>query len=52
MDNFFAFSFLLKELHAGFIEANLLNQVRVVWSNQVVAVWINKNTSIVIKIGA
>ncbi|KAK3749947.1 hypothetical protein QZH41_013854, partial [Actinostola sp. cb2023] len=39
------------ELHAGFIESNLLNQVRVVWSGQVVPVWINKTACIAIRIG-
>nr|XP_006825224.1 PREDICTED: peroxisome biogenesis factor 1-like [Saccoglossus kowalevskii] len=38
------------ELHAGYIESQLLSQLRIVWPGQVFPVWINKNICIFMKI--
>ena len=35
-----------QERHASFIEANLLNQLRVVWPGQVFPVWVERSKSI------
>ncbi|XP_078679011.1 peroxisomal ATPase PEX1-like isoform X1 [Branchiostoma floridae x Branchiostoma belcheri] len=39
------------ELHASYIESHLLDQVRVVWTGQVLPVWVQGNTCIFVKIG-
>ncbi|GAB6019304.1 Peroxisome biosynthesis protein pex1 [Chamberlinius hualienensis] len=38
------------ELHAEYIQNNLLNQVRTVWNNQVLPVWVNQSVCILIQI--
>ncbi|XP_038050975.1 peroxisome biogenesis factor 1-like isoform X2 [Patiria miniata] len=40
------------ELNTGYVESNLLNQVRIVWTGQILPVWIEKKICIFIKIGA
>ncbi len=39
------------ELNTGYVESNLLNQVRIVWTGQILPVWIEKKICIFIKIG-
>ncbi|XP_078596672.1 peroxisomal ATPase PEX1-like isoform X2 [Branchiostoma floridae x Branchiostoma japonicum] len=39
------------ELHASYIESHLLDQVRVVWTGQVLPVWVQGNTCIFVQIG-
>lgn len=34
----------MKELHAGYVEGNLLSQIRVVYVNQIMCVWIHGKT--------
>jgi len=41
----------IQELHAGYIESQLLNQVRVVFPNQLLPIWIQNNTCVVVRIG-
>ena len=43
--------FISQEMHAGFIESNLLNQVRVVWTGQIFPVWVQKSICIFVKTG-
>ena len=43
--------FELQELNTGYVESNLLNQVRIVWTGQILPVWIEKKICIFIKIG-
>ncbi|XP_033119787.1 peroxisome biogenesis factor 1-like [Anneissia japonica] len=40
------------ELNASYVETNLLSQVRVIWPNQVLPVWIGKKICIFIKISS
>ena len=40
-----------QEMHAEFVESNLLNQVRVVWEGQVFPIWIQSNLCIFVKTG-
>ncbi|XP_064639105.1 peroxisomal ATPase PEX1-like [Lineus longissimus] len=39
------------ELHANFVEGNLLNQVRVVWEGQILPIWVSGNICIFVDIG-
>ena len=41
----------LQEMHSGFVENNLLSQVRVVWPRQVMPAWVNKNICIFVTVG-
>ncbi|KAJ3177904.1 Peroxisome biosynthesis protein pex1 [Geranomyces variabilis] len=38
------------ELHAGYLEAQFLNQVRVVWKDQILTVWVHGQTVIKLKV--
>ncbi|TPX34139.1 hypothetical protein SmJEL517_g03115 [Synchytrium microbalum] len=38
------------ELHAGYLEDQMLNQVRVVYTNQIIAVWIHQRTCIRLRV--
>ncbi|KAI8922094.1 P-loop containing nucleoside triphosphate hydrolase protein [Powellomyces hirtus] len=38
------------ELHAGYLEEQFLNQVRVVWKNQILTVWVHGQTIIRLKV--
>ena len=40
-----------QERHAAYIENHLLDQVRVVWNNQVLPVWVEKSVCLFLKIG-
>ncbi|XP_022107036.1 peroxisome biogenesis factor 1-like isoform X2 [Acanthaster planci] len=40
------------ELNTGYVESNLLNQVRIVWTGQILPIWIEKKICIFIRIGA
>ena len=40
-----------QERHAAYIENHLLDQVRVVWTNQVLPVWVEKSVCLFLKIG-
>lgn len=39
------------ELHAGYVEDNLLGQVRVVYHNQIMCVWIHGKTLVKLIVG-
>ena len=43
--------FHCQELHAGYIESQLLNQVRVVFPGQLLPIWIQSNMCVVVQIG-
>ncbi|XP_070537821.1 peroxisomal ATPase PEX1-like [Ptychodera flava] len=40
------------ELHAGYVESQLLSQLRIVWPGQVFPFWVNKNICIFLKTGS
>ncbi|XP_077987933.1 peroxisomal ATPase PEX1-like [Glandiceps talaboti] len=40
------------EIHAGYVESQLLSQLRIVWTGQVFPLWINKSLCIFMKTGS
>lgn len=41
----------VQELHAGYVEENLLSQLRVVYPNQLITIWIHGRTLVRLQIG-
>jgi len=41
----------LQEPNAGYVERQLINQVRIVYPNQVVPLWINHQTPVMLRVG-
>ncbi|KAL9964534.1 hypothetical protein ACROYT_G028189 [Oculina patagonica] len=50
MDPVSANDWEILELHAGYIESQLLNQVRVVFPNQLLPIWIQNNMCVVVQV--
>lgn len=39
------------ELHAGYLEEQLLNQVRTVYKDQIICIWINQQALVRLRVG-